>query len=235
MERTELRTKLEALLFAADQPLTIGTLRKLVPELEGADLRGALEELRDHYASVEHGVLLAELAGGFQFVTKPEHAGAVEGLVHGKRKTRLSRAALETLAIIAYKQPVTRLAVERIRGVDAGGVLRTLLERELVTIRGRDAGPGRPLLYGTTAEFLAYFGLNALAELPRLEELEALAEARQASRAEEAGLPAAAGDLFAPEPGGGGTAERIAIGEDRPSGEHEAAAESLGPAEPRGA
>jgi segregation and condensation protein B len=125
------------------------------------------------------GVQLREIAGGHLLVTAPEHAEWVGRLLRGKKKMRLSRAALETMAIIAYKQPVTKSEVEAIRGVDSSAVLATLLERSLVTIRGRSKVVGRPLLYGTTQEFLDYFGLRDLSELPRPEELRALVAARE--------------------------------------------------------
>jgi segregation and condensation protein B len=124
-------------------------------------------------------VELREIAGGWMLVTTAEQAEWVGRMLRGKRRMRLSRAALESMAIIAYKQPVTKSEVEAIRGVDSSAVLATLLERNLVTIRGRSKVVGRPLLYGTTQEFLDYFGLRDLSELPRPEELRALVAARE--------------------------------------------------------
>lgn len=178
MERHERAPVIEALLFASDEPLTIPALRKLVEDLSPADVRRILDDLKAEYDGGERGIALLEVAGGFVFVTRETCAPWVERLMKGKRKVRLSRAALETVAVIAYKQPITRSEVERIRGVDAGGVLATLLERDLVMIKGRAPGPGQPLLYGTTQEFLNYFGLSKLSDLPRLDEISELA-ARQ--------------------------------------------------------
>lgn len=175
MERHERAGVLEALLFASDEPLTVAGMRRLVEDLEPADIRAILEALKEEYEATDRGVTLLEVAGGWVFVTREAYAPWVERLMKGKRKVRLSRAALETVAVVAYKQPITRQEIERIRGVDAGGVLATLLERDLVMIKGRDPGPGKPLLYGTTQEFLNYFGLNRLSDLPRLDEISALA------------------------------------------------------------
>lgn len=168
----------EALLFSSDQPLALSLLTEAL-ESGPDEVLAALRELGDGYAARGAGVELREIAGGWQIVTAPEQADWVGRMLRGKRRMRLSRAALETMAIIAYKQPVTKSEVEAIRGVDSSGVLATLLERNLVTIRGRSKVVGRPLLYGTTQEFLEYFGLRELAELPRPEELRALVAARE--------------------------------------------------------
>lgn len=175
MERHEKAPLIEALLFACDEPLTIAAIRKVADDLAPPDIRDIMDGLRAEYDADARGVALLEVAGGFVLVTRETWAPWVEKLMKGKRKVRLSRAALETVAVVAYKQPITRGEIERIRGVDAGGVLSTLLERDLVMIKGRDAGPGKPLLYGTTQEFLNYFGLNKVSDLPRLDELSALA------------------------------------------------------------
>jgi segregation and condensation protein B len=173
----------EALLFSSDQPLTLSLLCEALDAPPDAVL-DALREIADGYAAREAGVELREIAGGWQLVTAPAQADWVGRMLRGKRRMRLSRAALETMAIIAYKQPVTKSEVEAIRGVDSSGVLATLLERNLVTIRGRSKVVGRPLLYGTTQEFLEYFGLRELAELPRPEELRALVAAREPEQLE---------------------------------------------------
>jgi len=138
-------------------------------------VKAVLDVLSEHYEVQPRGFKLVKLGSGYQIVTRERYAPWVEAMVAGKRKARLSRAALETAAVIGYKQPITRLDVERIRGVDAGAVLNTLLERNLIMIKGRDPGPGRPLLYGTTQEFLDYFGLAKLTDLPRLDEIAAVA------------------------------------------------------------
>jgi segregation and condensation protein B len=168
----------EALLFSSDQPLGLSLMTEAL-EAAPETVLEALRELGDGYTARGAGVELREIAGGWQIVTAPEQADWVGRMLRGKRRMRLSRAALETMAIIAYKQPVTKSEVEAIRGVDSSGVLATLLERNLVTIRGRSKVVGRPLLYGTTQEFLEYFGLRELGELPRPEELRALVAARE--------------------------------------------------------
>ena len=169
---------LEALLFSSDQPVTLALLSE---SLDAAPdiVQAALLELGEAYVARDAGVELREIAGGWMLVTTPAQAEWVGRMLRGKRKMRLSRPALETMAIVAYKQPVTKTEIESIRGVDSAAVLTTLLERNLVTIRGRSKVVGRPLLYGTTPEFLDYFGLKDLSELPRPEELRALIAARE--------------------------------------------------------
>lgn len=174
MERHEKTPVVEALLFASDEPLGIPALKKLLDNMPAADLKEILSALKEEYDAEGRGITLMEVAGGYVFVSRETTAPWVEKMLKGKRRVRLSRAALETVAVIAYKQPIGRMEIERIRGVDVGGVLSTLLERDLILVKGRDQGPGKPLLYGTTQEFLNYFGLNKLTELPRLEELSVL-------------------------------------------------------------
>lgn len=178
MPPSNLQAALEALLFSSDQPLPLTLLAESL-DAPMDEVAQALRDLEADYTTRGAGVQLREIAGGHLLVTAPEHAEWVGRLLRGKKKMRLSRAALETMAIIAYKQPVTKSEVEAIRGVDSSAVLGTLLERNLVTIRGRSKVVGRPLLYGTTQEFLGYFGLRDLSELPRPEELRALVAARE--------------------------------------------------------
>ena len=161
---------LEAALFAASRPLSLEELGSLEPESGEGALRAALTELRAAYGD-QHGVELAEIAEGWQFLTRREYAEAIDRAQFALRPRRLSPAALETLAIIAYRQPVGRLEVDEIRGVDSGAVIDKLLERGLVEVVTRGEGLGRPLLYGTTPQFLEILGLKDLEELPRLEEL----------------------------------------------------------------
>jgi segregation and condensation protein B len=165
---------LEALLFIADEPLSA---RRLAAFLEGATaavVDDLIAELNADYLRERRAFEVQPIAGGYRVVTRPAFAHWIRQLQASAAVPRLSQAALETLAIIAYKQPVTRAELEAIRGVSVDGVLRTLVERELVTIAGRAEGLGRPLLYGTTAHFLEYFGLSGLEALPRPEELEVL-------------------------------------------------------------
>ena len=178
MPPSNLKAALEALLFSSDEPLSLSLLAESL-DTASEDVARELLELDADYRVRGAGVELREIAGGHLLVTSPEHAEWVGRLLRGRKRVRLSRAALETMAIVAYKQPVTKTEVEAIRGVDTGGVLATLLERNLITIRGRSKVVGRPLLYGTTPEFLDYFGLKDLTELPRPEELRALVAARE--------------------------------------------------------
>jgi segregation and condensation protein B len=190
MERHELTPLIESLLFVCDEPVTVNALVKALDDesVGAAEVKTVLEALTEAYAAQPRGFQLARFGRGYQLVTRERYSPWVESLLSGRRKQRLSRAALETAAVIAYKQPITRLEIERVRGVDAGGVINTLLERGIIMIKGRDPGPGRPLLYGTTQAFLEYFGLGKLADLPRLEELAALAKAEQASMWDESEL-----------------------------------------------
>jgi segregation and condensation protein B len=183
MAPLQLRPAIEALLFSSDQPLTLALLADAL-EADAADVSLELKALGDDYKSRSSGVELREIAGGWMITTTPEQNEWVTRMLRGKRRMRLSRAALETLAIIAYKQPVTKSEIEAIRGVDSSGTLATLLERSLVTIRGRSTVVGRPLLYGSTGDFLNYFGLKDLTELPRPEELRALVAAREPEQLE---------------------------------------------------
>ena len=162
---------LEAALFAATRPLTADELATLEPAAGEAGVRAALDELRRGYEAQDHGVELVEIAQGWQFLTRREYAEAIERAQFALRTRRLSPAALETLAIVAYRQPVGRLEIEEIRGVDSGAVLDKLVERALVEVVTRGEGLGRPLLYGTTPQFLEVLGLRDLDDLPRLDEL----------------------------------------------------------------
>jgi segregation and condensation protein B len=191
MAPADLKKILEALLFSSDQPLTLDLISAVV-EAEPGEIVMRLEELGQEYERQGRGFRLRQMAGGWLLVTDPDMAEWVSKLLRGKRKMRLSRAALETMAIVAYKQPVTKSEIDEIRGVDSSAVLATLLERNLVTIRGRSKLVGRPLLYGTTQEFLGYFGLKDLGELPRPEELRALVAARTPEQLEIAEVEALA-------------------------------------------
>lgn len=162
---------LEAALFASPRPIATDELAALDPEASPAALQSALDELREHYDVDGHGVALVEVGGGWQVLTRPEYTEAIERAQMAVRPQKLSPAALETLAIIAYRQPIGRADVAEIRGVDVGAVIKSLHERGLIDVVGRAEGLGRPLLYGTTGMFLEQFGLRHLAELPRVDEL----------------------------------------------------------------
>jgi segregation and condensation protein B len=158
---------LEAVLFVADEPLSSAVLANLV-DTDRRTVDSLLEGLAAEYERTGAGLSLRRVAGGWRLYSHPDAAPIVERFVLSSRHTRLTRAALETMAIVAYKQPVTRHQVAAIRGVDSEGVLRALVERGLLAEVGRDEGPGRPLLYGTTPEFLERLGLDSVSELPPL-------------------------------------------------------------------
>ena len=170
---TSLAKLLEAALFASAHPITIDDLVNLANDKESGEeeVRAALNELKEHYDTAEHGIELMEVAGGWQILTRAEYTEAIERAQLAARPARLSAAALETLAIIAYRQPIGRAEIEEIRGVGAGAILKSLHERELIEVTGRAEGLGRPLLYGTTPLFLEQFALRHLEELPRSDEL----------------------------------------------------------------
>lgn len=180
-ERHEAQRRLqgvvEALLLASDEPLTRKHIEKAIPDSEQADINRAVESLKLEYAGSFRGIHLAEVAGGFEFRTNPEFKDHILEM-YESRPTKLSRAAMETLAIVAYQQPLTRAEVEDIRGVDCSGVLRTLQDYELIKTVGRLDDLGRPHIYGTTDRFLEFFGLENLEDLPMLdeEEMESLEE-----------------------------------------------------------
>ena len=177
-QQTNIKRILEALLFAADGPITVRQIRQICPEAEPAEIHDAVEELRVEYDREERSFHVVEIERGYQIFSKREYFPWIRKMRNDLKAMRLSRAAVETLAIVAYRQPVMRSEIEQIRGVDAGGVLKTLLERNLITLRGRAEGVGRPLLYGTTDFFLNHFGLKGLEELPRAEELTDLMRVR---------------------------------------------------------
>jgi segregation and condensation protein B len=177
----DLKSVVEALIFAADEPVTLKQLEAIFnestengqpPKVRVEEIRDAIAALNEEYNQQRRAYRIIQVGGGFEFATRQEYAEWVGKLYKEKGKRKLSHSALETLAIIAYRQPVTKPEIEAIRGVNADYVLHTLLERGLVTITGRAATVGRPLLYGTTREFLKHFGINDLSDLPKPRELE---------------------------------------------------------------
>ncbi len=160
-----LAAQIEALLFVASEPVTIGQLATAL-ETSSAEVERALQDLDASFLT--RGLRLQRFSGRVQMTTAPDAAGAIERFLGLEATSHLSRAALETLAIIAYQQPVTRPQVDSVRGVNSDGVMKSLLSKGLIQVGGRAEGPGRPILYSTTTEFLQYFGLNSLAELPPL-------------------------------------------------------------------
>ena len=164
----------ESLLFVAEAPLTLERIRQVIPEVPGKRIREALEELKHDYEKRQGAIQLDEVAGGYQLRTRSQYNPYIRQFLKPGPK-KLSQAALETLAIIAYKQPITRHEVEHIRGVDSGGVVRMLFERKFIRVLGRKEVPGRPLLYATTKQFLEAFALKDLSDLPSPKEIEATA------------------------------------------------------------
>jgi len=168
LDTAELKSILEALLFAAPGPVRLEQLA-LAAEVDPGLIAPLLTELAEEYRRTGRGFVLVALAEGYQLRTRPEHAEMVRRL-QSSRPVRMSRAALEALAIIAYRQPVTRADIDYLRGVDSGGVVKSLLDKRLVRIVGKKDIPGRPLIYGTSREFLEFFGLQSLDDLPTLKE-----------------------------------------------------------------
>jgi len=178
-----LKRELEALLFATDSPLTLSRLKKIFPGQETAEIKLALAELEQEYETAGLAFTVIEFGGGWQIATRPEYSPVVERMLKTRSFTRLSRAGLEVLAIVAYRQPITRIDVDEIRGVNSSGAISTLTERNLITVVGRSQSVGNPLLYGTTREFLNHLGLKGLAQLPDLPDVASVLEDREQLKA----------------------------------------------------
>jgi len=178
VEEERLKAILESLLFAAAEPVALSQLVTVLESVARDDIKKALGEMAVAYASGGRGIVLEEVANGYQLRTPREHALYVRKLLAAK-PPRLSRPLLETVAIVAYRQPITRPEIEQLRGVDCGGVIDTLIERRLIQIAGRKEAPGRPIMYTTTREFLELFGLKDLSDLPDLEELRMIETPRE--------------------------------------------------------
>jgi len=174
MEKDEIRSLLEALLFTSHEPLTLENFRSVIPDVDKEELREILTEMRIGYEERQSGFVLREVAGGYQFFTDPRWHSEIQQLFSKPLIIRLSRSALETLAIISYKQPITLPEISEIRSCNASGAMKTLLECNFIKVLGRKHVVGRPFLYGTTREFLIHFGLKDLSELPQLQEFEEL-------------------------------------------------------------
>lgn len=178
MNKLELMSLIEAVIFASEQPVDAERLAKIV-DADKEKVIEIVEEIRAYYSMNEvRGIELAEIANGYFFRTKPIHAPYIKKIVLGK-EAQLSRSALETLAVIAFKQPVTRAEIEHLRGVDSSNAIRTLLEKRLIKIVGKKDVPGKPHVYGTTKEFLKSFGLKDLSQLPNLKEIKELERSKE--------------------------------------------------------
>jgi len=166
-----LKSAIEALLFSSDKPLTPDQLKTALDVQGREEILFALDELKTEYENSNRGVRIAEIAGGYQMVTAPTFTQFLRKLYKGRKIEKLSKPALETLAIVAYKQPISKSEIESLRSVSIDGVVESLLEKELIRITGRKKTPGRPFVYGTSKRFLEYFGLKSLDELPKMENL----------------------------------------------------------------
>ena len=171
----DLKPILESLIFVSDAPLSLDRICVLLEEYDRGDIRAALAGLADDYRQRGGAIVLAEVGGGYQFRTRPEYADFLKRLTRVK-SPKFSQSAMETLAIVAYRQPITRAEIEYLRGVDCGAVLKPLLEKRLIRILGKKDIPGKPLIYGTTREFLELFSLRDLASLPTLKEIQDLGD-----------------------------------------------------------
>ena len=176
MKNSEVKSIIEALLFASPDPLNQAKVNTVFTP-ETYVLKDIINALNKQYLKEKHAFEIQQVAGGFQLVSKKEYEIFIRRMLSKSGKLTLSNAALDCLAIIAYRQPISRYEIEAVRGVDSSGVIKTLLGRELIKIKGRDSGPGRPLLYKTTNKFLEYFGINRLSDLPKLKEISELIEA----------------------------------------------------------
>jgi segregation and condensation protein B len=212
-----LKAVIEAIIYVAPEPVSLDTIVKSLDGEERERVKAALNELVADYERPVHGIEIRQVAGGYKFSSKPEHHEVVRKFVKSlKPLVRLSKPALETLAVIAYRQPVTLPEIDQIRGVDCGGVIHTLLEKKLVVTAGRKNVVGRPILYRTSRDFLVHFGLKDVGDLPSLREFEEMA--RQALGS----------DLLLPEEQAGGAEAPVAVSEGSSTGEEglDAAAEA---------
>jgi len=175
MSYHNLSALLEAIIYLAKDPVTVDSIRKALPDVDRKEIEANIAALIEKYQEPQHGIEIREVADGLRFSTKPEHHEVLKAFLQAQTPpTRLSLAALETLAVIAYKQPVTVPEIQEIRGVQASGVIKTLLDKKLVATAGRKEVLGKPILYKTTKEFLIHFGLKDLGELPSMEEFDEL-------------------------------------------------------------
>ncbi len=170
MTQDNTKAVIEALLFASEKPLTFEQIKDALDNIGTDEIRKNIEELRDEYEKTNRGIRIVEIAGGFQMITAPVFVSFLKKLYKKQRPEKLSLPALETLAIVAYKQPVTRREIEAIRNVNVDGMIKGLLDKALIRVTGRKKAPGRPKVYGTTRQFLEHFGLRSLDELPKIEE-----------------------------------------------------------------
>lgn len=191
---------IEALLFASEKPLPAERIQAVIKDISFEQIEQAIDSLNHRYHLAGHSFAIKKVAKGYRMYTLPDFAPWIKALFSHSRRERLTPQALEVLSIVAYKQPIVRSEIDRLRGVNSDGPVSTLMDRKLITIVGRKPGPGRPLLYGTTQEFLTHFGLNDVDDLPRMEELEKILKAKEPpSLAEEVFDKSAGGKTEEPE------------------------------------
>ena len=190
METEKLTAIIEALIFASEKPLKVKYIEQVMSVIDLGELTipGLIETLKTGYASEESGIELVEVAEGWQFRTKPQFAEWIKRL-NTVRPSKLSAPAMETLAIVAYRQPITRAEIDYVRGVDSGGVIKTLLDKRLIKIIGKKELPGRPLVYGTTQEFLEVFSLKDISALPNLQDMKQMSSAEEELERNQTELP----------------------------------------------
>jgi len=206
----------EALILASPEPIPAKRIAEAVSDLTPAKVANAVMELNARYESTGASFRIREVAGGYQYYILPDYTKYVDEIFTRHRKMRLTRAALETLAIVAYKQPVTKVDIDHIRGVESDGVLHNLLEKNLVVIKGRSESVGRPLQYATTDEFLKFFGLNTLEELPEMSEIEELIKASDGDKTNEFNVDDGVGQIDETDENGNDNSRLTLVKEEEP-------------------
>jgi len=179
MEENNLKSAVEALIFVSEKPITLEQIKKVLGDLDLTAIKKIIEELKNDYEISNRGMRIIEIAGGFQMIACTNFSSFLKKLFKSRNSEKLSKQALESLAIIAYKQPLTKAEIESLRNVNVDGVMKSLLDKNLIRICGRKKIPGRPFVFGTTREFLEHFGLKSLQDLPKMEEFTTMAEAKK--------------------------------------------------------
>lgn len=180
MEDNNLKSAVEALIFASEKPITTDQIKKVLGDLDTSSINKIIMELKNDYETQNRGIRIIEIAGGFQMITSSNFAPFLKKLFKNRYSDKLSKPALESLAIIAYKQPLTKAEIESLRNVNVDGVIKSLVDKNLIRICGRKKIPGRPFVFGTTREFLEHFGLKSLQDLPKMEDFTVLAQEKEA-------------------------------------------------------
>ncbi|MDP2927207.1 MAG: SMC-Scp complex subunit ScpB [Candidatus Omnitrophota bacterium] len=185
MEENNLKSAVEALIFASERPITTEQIKKVLGDLDTPSINKIITELKNEYEAQNRGIRVVEIAGGFQMITNSNFAPFLKKLFKNRYSDKLSKPALESLAIVAYKQPLTKSEIESLRNVNVDGVVKSLIDKNLIRICGRKKIPGRPFVFSTTREFLEHFGLKSLADLPKMEDFTVLAQQQEAHDAIE--------------------------------------------------